>query len=128
MAAVLEHVNLTVPDPDKTAAWMCDLFGWSVRWAGDAIHGGRSVHVGTDDQYLAIYSGEPGRTVAPQHASYNQAGGLNHIGVVVDDLDAAEVKVKALGYEPVNHADYEPGRRFYFRDEHNVEYELVSYD
>ena len=24
----LEHVNVTVADPDKTAAVLCDLFGW----------------------------------------------------------------------------------------------------
>lgn len=128
MPARLEHINFTVPDPDKTAAWLCDLFGWKVRWAGSAIHGGRSVHVGSDTDYLAIYSGEPGRTVHPNHASYNQVGGFNHVGIVVDDLDATEKKVRALGFEPVNHADYEPGRRFYFRDEHNIEYEIVSYD
>ena len=127
MSARLEHVNITVPDPDLVANWLCDLFGWKIRWAGDAIHGGRSVHVGSDDQYLAIYSGEPGRQVAPHHASYNQVGGLNHVGVVVDDLDAVEAKVKAMGYTPENHANYEPGRRFYFRDAHNIEYEIVSY-
>ncbi|HBR42432.1 MAG TPA: glyoxalase, partial [Sulfitobacter pontiacus] len=31
-------------------------------------------------------------------------------------------------FTPVNHADYEPGRRFYFRDHDGVEYELVQYD
>lgn len=30
-AAILEHVNVTVSDPDKTAAMLCDLFGWHVR-------------------------------------------------------------------------------------------------
>ena len=127
MPARLEHLNFTVPDPDATAAWLCDLFGWQVRWAGNAIHGGRSVHVGSADQYLAIYSGDPSRGMAAPVNSYGQTGGLNHIGVVVDDLDATEARVRALGYEPINHADYEPGRRFYFRDEHNVEYEIVSY-
>jgi len=127
MAAVIEHVNFTVPDPDKTAAWMCDLFGWKVRWRGAAIHGGLSVHVGSDDQYLALYNGPTGSPQAQAHSSYSQVAGLNHVGIVVDDLDGIEAKVKALGYEPVNHADYEPGRRFYFRDENNVEYELVSY-
>ncbi len=127
MTGKLEHVNFTVPDPDKTAAWLCDLFGWHVRWTGTAINGGYTVHVGGDDQYLAIYTGPGGSPQAPAHTSYSQIGGFNHVGIVVDDLDAIEARVKALGYEPVNHADYEPGRRFYFRDENNVEYEIVSY-
>jgi hypothetical protein len=46
---------------------------------------------------------------------------------VVNDLDAVETRVKARGYEPVNHADYEPGRRFYFREENGIEIEVVSY-
>jgi len=125
--AVLEHVNVTVKDPDATAKMLCDLFGWHVRWSGDAINGGYSVHVGTADQYIVVYTGTPGKARAPAHDSYNQIGGLNHIGVVVGDLDATEDRVKALGFTPINHADYEPGRRFYFRDHDNIEIEVVSY-
>jgi predicted enzyme related to lactoylglutathione lyase len=54
--------------------------------------------------------------------------GLNHIGVVVADLEATEARVKAAGYVPENHADYEPGRRFYFHDHNGVEIEVVSYE
>lgn len=121
----LEHLNVTVRDPDATAAMLADLFGWRVRWQGSAIHGGRSVHVGGTDTYLAVYAGPGEQTGAGN--SYAQRGGLNHIGVVVDDLDAVEARVKAHGYEPVNHADYEPGRRFYFREENGIEIEVVSY-
>lgn len=124
----LEHVNFTVPDPQKKADWLCDLFGWHVRWSGEAIHGGFTVHVGTDEDYLAIYSG-PKRD--PQRGtvdSYNQIAGLNHIGVVVDDLEKTEEKVRALGFEPHSHADYEPGRRFYFHDDDGIEFEVITYD
>ncbi|MEZ5811963.1 MAG: VOC family protein [Rhizobiaceae bacterium] len=124
--AVLEHVNLTVTDPEKTAERLCDLFGWHVRWKGEAKYGGLTVHVGTDNDYLAVYSmGSPAK--APADESYAVRGGLNHIGVVVDDLEAAERRVKAAGYEPHSHADYEPGRRFYFDDDDGIEFEVVSY-
>lgn len=121
----LEHLNVTVRDPEATAGMLVDLFGWRVRWQGAAIHGGRSIHVGGADSYLAVYAGLGGQTEAGN--SYAQRGGLNHIGVVVDDLDAVEERVKARGYKPVNHADYEPGRRFYFREENGIEIEVVSY-
>ncbi len=52
---------------------------------------------------------------------------LNHIGVEVDDLDATEARVVAAGLTPFSHADYEPGRRFYFLDPDGIEYEVVSY-
>ncbi|SFS64256.1 Catechol 2,3-dioxygenase [Sulfitobacter marinus] len=125
MSAQLEHANITVKNPDDTAAWMLMVFGWQVRWQGDAIAGGRSVHIGTQDQYIALYTPKEGLKSAPN--SHTTVGSLNHIGVVVDDLDAAEAAVKAQGFETTNHADYEPGRRFYFHDNDGVEYELVEY-
>ena len=36
----LEHVNITVPDPDGSAAVLCQLFGWHVRWSGEAKDNG----------------------------------------------------------------------------------------
>lgn len=123
--AILEHVNVTVSDPDRTAAMLCDLFGWHVRWAGAAKFGGRTVHVGNEDDYLAIYSvGDAGD---PSPDSYHAKGGLNHIGIVVDDLDGAEERILAAGFRTHSHADYEPGRRFYFDDPDGIEFEVVSY-
>lgn len=123
--AVLEHVNITVSDPDKTAAMLSRLFGWNVRWRGPAKLDGLTVHVGTADQYLAIYTLNASAPRAPDSGTI--VGGLNHVGICVADLDAAEARVVAEGLTPYNHADYEPGRRFYFDDPDGVEYEIVSY-
>ena len=123
--AILEHVNVTVSDPDKTAAMLCDLFEWQIRWQGDSIHGGRSIHVGTDNHYLAVYA-PPSRT-SDQYDNYRTTGGLNHVGVVVSDLDKVEQKVKKAGFVPHSHADYEPGKRFYFNDDDGIEFEVVAY-
>lgn len=123
--AFLEHVNMTVSDPAETARKLCDWFGWGIRWHGPSIHNGTTYHVGNVSSYVALYSsGNPGKTAED---SYNTRGGLNHVAIVVDDLDATEKKIRASGYETFNHADYEPGRRFYFRDENNIEFEVVSY-
>ena len=124
-SAALEHVNVTVADPDRTARRLCELFGWKVRWRGAAINNGTTVHVGTNDTYLAVYSA--GNTAARTDDSYSTTGALNHIGVVVDDLGQVEARVIAAGYEPHSHADYEPGRRFYFNDDDGIEFEVVSY-
>ena len=56
----------------------------------------------------------PGGTPAEPGDSYTTRGGLNHLGITVDDLDATEARVTAAGFVPRSHADYEPGRRFYF--------------
>lgn len=126
MPAMLEHANFTVSDPAATANWMQSIFGWHLRWQGDAISGGHTKHVGTDTHYVALYS--PGAPRAPQEDNYQTVGGLNHIAVVVDDLDATEKAIKAHGFETGNHGDYEPGRRFYFHDLDGIEYEVVQYD
>lgn len=126
MTALLEHANVTVSDGDATAAWMGDLFGWHIRWKGAAKGTGQSIHVGTDTQYLALYT--PGEGISDKPDSYHTCGGLNHIAVVVDDLDAVEKAVTDAGFPTSNHADYEPGRRFYFHDHDNIEYEVVQYD
>lgn len=123
--AKLEHVNVTVSDPKSTADLLCRLFDWRIRWEGAALAGGYAVHVGGDDGYLAIYT--PKEATQSGGDSYHQLGGLNHIGVVVDDLTAAEARVKAEGFHTHNHADYEPGQRFYFDGPDGVEYEVVSY-
>lgn len=123
--AVLEHVNITVSDPVKTAALMCRLFDWETRWQGASKLGGYTVHVGGVDHYLAVYA-RPGEAQSVA-SSYDNLGGLNHVGVVVDNIEAVEARVVAEGFEPYNHGDYEPGRRFYFNDHDGVEFEVLSY-
>jgi len=125
MAGILEHVNITVRNPDQTAALLSRLFGWHVRWRGGAKLGGTTVHVGNDDSYVAVYVHDPGAPPAP--VAESRVGGLNHVGVVVEDLDAVEDLVLAEGLQTFNHGDYEPGRRFYFLDPDDIEYEVVSY-
>ena len=71
--------------------------------------------------------GFPGSPSGAADDSYHTIGGLNHVGIVVDDLAATEAKVKAQGFVPHSHADYEPGERFYFRDGDGIEFEVVSY-
>jgi predicted enzyme related to lactoylglutathione lyase len=122
--AFIEHVNVTVRDPERSAQLMHDLFGWNIRWQGPAISGGRSIHVGDDRFYMAFYTKDGANT--PDEA-FRKGRPLNHVGIVVDDLDDAERQVIAAGLEPFNHGDYEPGRRFYFFDFDGTEFELVSY-
>lgn len=124
MNARIEHVNITVADADRSAALIEKLFGWRVRWAGPAMNGGRTVHVGTDSQYLALYS-PAGADGSP--LGWTKGEPLNHVAIEVDDLDALERRVAEAGLSPFNHGDYEPGRRFYFFDPDGIEFEVVSY-
>jgi len=126
MAATLEHVNYTVSDCHKTAAWLGEVFGWHIRWQGDSIDNGHTIHVGTDNAYVALYTS--GKPMGAKENNYVTRGGLNHVAVTVADLAKAEARVKAAGFTPHSHADYEPGQRFYFHDHDDIEYEVVCYE
>ena len=120
--ARLEHVNIRVSDPDRTAAFLAALTGWRERWRGPAIDDGWTIHLGGEFDYVALY-----KHPVPLAGPFAKGAPLQHIGVMVDDLDAAEKLVIAAGYKPFSHADYPPGRRFYFYDHDGIEWELVSY-
>lgn len=123
----IEHVNLTVSDLEQSIRFYRELLGFEVRWRGTLSDGQPAAHVGdlTGDRqcYLALFqASQPGRA----SEDYGRAG-LNHVGFVVDDLDAMRVRLAALGVEPHLEGDYEPGRRLYFHDPSGVEVELVEY-
>ena len=126
---ILEHVNVTVMNPEKTAKMLCGVFGWKVRWQGPSKMGGRTVHVGDDEQYLAVYT--LGGEKSEKPGSREALAGLNHIGVEVADLAATEKRVIAAGYRTFYHGDFPdetPARaNFYFEDENGIEFEVASY-
>jgi glyoxylase I family protein len=122
----LEHVNLTVRDLDRSVDYYCKLFGFEVRWQGQAIGEQgpvRAAHVGDPRCYLALFEAEQPERVA---MDYGHAG-LNHFGFVVDDLPAARERAVALGSQPHFEPEYHPGRRFYVFDPDGVEVEVVQY-
>lgn len=119
--ARLEHVNLTVSDIDRSASLFESLCGWHLRWRGASRSGGETIHLGSGDAYLALHNDRR------DHAGEEPGWPLNHVGLVVPDLAAAEDVVTAHGLVPFNHGDYEPGRRFYFLDWDGIEFEVVSY-
>ncbi len=114
----IEHLNMTLRDPEATARLVETVFGWQVRWDGETSGGGRTIHVGSENHYLALCTG-PGGAGTAQSASKGLP--LNHIGVEVEDLDVVEARVPAAGLAPFSHDNYEPGRRFYFKDANGVE-------
>lgn len=117
----LEHANLTVSDPERSSAFLQKLLGWRERWRGPAINNGETIHVGNENTYIALY------TDHAAHERFAKGVPLNHVGLVVDDLEAAEAIVLGEGFETFSHADYDPGRRFYFFDWDGIEFEIVSY-
>jgi catechol 2,3-dioxygenase-like lactoylglutathione lyase family enzyme len=120
----LEHVNLSVSDLERSIAFYSRLLDLEVRWRGTTTDGLPAAHIGDQRSYLALFGGASGER-APN--DYDVLG-INHIGFVVEDLDAARQRLRALGADPHFEADYEPGQRLYFFDPDGIEVELVHYD
>ena len=124
--AIVEHVNFTVTHPEKVAEHLCEIFAWKIRWSGPALDDGETIHVGEEASYIALYSHRDITDLKERNPKI--VANLNHIGIVVDDLNDVEHKVKSLGFKPFSYRDYEPGRRFYFLMDDDIEIEVISYD
>ena len=123
VSARLEHVNISSSDPDRLADLIAQITGWTRRWEGPAMAGGRTIHLGDAQAYLAIY------TNPDVAAGFGKGAPMNHIGIAVSDLDAAEKLVAEAGLRPFNQGQYDPGpRSFYFIDWDGIEFEVVSYE
>jgi hypothetical protein len=88
------------------------------------LNDGFAVHVGDGETCLALYSA--GRGLQQSVPRCTHSGSLCHNGIEVDDLDATEQAVAAVGFTPYNHDVQEPGRRFHFVESNAVEYKVVS--
>ena len=99
-------------EPETTAAWMQTVYGWRIPWQDPALNTGYTVHVGTEAQNLALYRPADLRKTPSDPHSF--LGRLNHIGACVRDIVACEARVKAAGFTPRDHAEYEPEPRFIF--------------
>jgi catechol 2,3-dioxygenase-like lactoylglutathione lyase family enzyme len=85
----------------------------------------RWVHLGTDTTYIAIE--DRGATEKGGHEPYVDPG-INHLGFVVNDIDAVSKRLTDAGYEEgLSSPDNPNRRRIYFYDADGNEYEFVEY-
>ncbi|WP_112324041.1 VOC family protein [Oceanibium sediminis] len=127
MTARIEHANLTVPDLDAAITFLQTLEpDFEVLHDSGPGEEYRWVHVGTPAGYIALEEPhEPGKPgTRARYADY----GVNHVGFVVDDVDAVAERLLAAGYEEGFRAERHPSRiRRYFLDSNGFEWELVQY-
>jgi len=127
----LEHLNVTLTDLDRaTRALQAIVPEWSVRGAGTWDDGsGREFewrHVGDDFQYLSLYETPPGSAL---QASGGRSA-FNHLALVVDDLDAALARLRAVDI-PLDHIGGSTAHRrsaYVVIEPERLQIELVAYD
>lgn len=126
MTARLEHANLSVTDVDAMLGFILAAFPeFRVRHDSGSTDPERWIHVGDADTYIAL---NRVRSTTPARAHSYHSPGFNHLGFVVEDLDAVRVRLLAGGYKEETYPNQHPARRrAYFTDPEGAEWEFVQY-
>ena len=96
MTLKFDHIHLKAKDPDKTAAWYVEAFGFKIgerilRPAGDLF-----IRCTSTDGTVIVISGEKTGETLPQGNSRNTFG-LEHFAIATDDFDGDLARLKSLG-------------------------------
>jgi hypothetical protein len=124
--AMVEHINLVSSNVDKTVAFLQTAIpSWHIRGQGSSKKCPRWIHFGDDETYLCIE--DRGFGEKSNHETYHHVG-VNHIGIVVDDVVALAERMREMDYKEGLHApDHNSRSRYYFFDHDDFEYEFVEY-
>ena len=127
MYPYLEHANLHVVDVAGLVDFItiaCPSF--TVRYDSGVDDPERWVHLGDDRVYLAIYRATV--SSADPWKPYSGKPGLNHLGFVVDDVEAVRRRLLDHGYRETTLANHHPARkRIYFNDAEGNDWEFIEY-
>lgn len=128
MNAFLEHANITVPDIDAAIAFL-KVVEPQIEIRHDEVPEGsyRWVHIGIGNSYIALQEPRLRSHPTDNRRPYKDYG-VNHIGWVVDDLDAVTARLDQQGYRqgiPGEENIYR--RRAYYYDAAGFEWEFVEY-
>ncbi|MEH6578613.1 MAG: VOC family protein [Amphritea sp.] len=124
----IEHANITVPDIDAAIKFLKIVApDFEVRKDCTPAGSYRWVHIGNEDYYFALQ--QPHLDAEPEErlTAYKNYG-VNHIGLVVSELQSIESKLLESGYEQSIATPQEHFRkRAYYFDEAGFEWELIEY-
>ncbi len=124
----LEHVNVTVPDIDAAVAFIQIVApDFVVRQDQFTKDGYRWVHIGNKQSYIALQEPHVGSDALSARETYTNYG-INHIGLVVDDLAQIEQQLNKDHYKRGIEPPKESFRkRAYYFDQAGFEWELIEY-
>ena len=128
MTTFLEHANITVPDIDAAIAFL-QVVEPQMQVRHDETKPGsyRWAHVGVGDCYIALQEPHVLSEATNSRRPYKDYG-VNHLGWVVDDLDAVIRRLAKAGYRKgIPGEDHPYRRREYYYDSAGFEWELVQY-
>ncbi len=127
MAIKLEHANLCVRDVEAMVRFLQTAFPeFRIRQEGIDDFGGKWLHVGNDEIYIALNKATHSPT--QDWTPYEGYPGINHLGFEVDDAESLRERLKSAGYKDNTVPNNHPYRkRVYFYDPEGNDWEFVQY-
>ena len=122
LQAVLELFNKHTTDLVKAAQTLVDLFDWAILGHGTTMETGY-LRLCSDGQTSLYCLAQPSTRLQDLNSV---KGGLKYIGFCVADIATTEARIKKMGFITHFRAYYEPGHRFYFREDDGAKFEIVS--
>ncbi|MGR5064123.1 VOC family protein [Photobacterium sp. DNB22_13_2] len=125
MTPYVEHANITVCNIDLTVEFIqTALPSFAIRHCGQGdLY--RWCHIGTELSYLALQEVVERESV--DRTPYRDSG-INHIGLVTDDIESVKARLLAAGYKENEMEASHPWRkRIYFWDPNGIEWEFIEY-
>ncbi len=114
MAKIMyDHVHIISPDPEAAGDWFVDKFGATIKGKATAPDGSTMVMVDLNGSNIFL----KGRAEPPTHEAPPPGStyGLEHFGLVTDDLDTAVAELKAKGVTFTQDiTNFRPGIRISF--------------
>ena len=115
----LDHVSLNVTDRTRSVAWYQDVLGLP------------QLNQPTEDDE-PVFLGQPGlqfglfQAQRKSPAREPESSGLRHVAIVVDDLDAAQERLRSHGVE-FRYEDHGNALSVYFNDPDGHVLEITTY-
>ncbi|ELM6650732.1 TPA: VOC family protein [Vibrio parahaemolyticus] len=125
----IEHLNITVPDIDAALAFLAIVApDFKVRKDVKSPDRHRWTHVGNKQSYFALQEPHLDSLSPKDFQKTYKNYGVNHIGLVVNDLEVIENRLIEQGYRRGILAPEETFRkRAYFFDKAGFEWELTEF-
>ncbi len=130
MNLLIEHANITVRSTHEAIRFLGTAFPDFFERGGGVLGSnpaGRWSHFGNNETYIALQ--ENGIPSGRSDITYTHDG-INHLGFVIDDMEALIARLAVEGYQPSDASalDTHPHRRrAYFFDKNGFEWEFVEY-
>lgn len=125
MPCRLEHANITVRNLERAASFITTALPEFRIRGGDKSGRESWLHVGTDDSYISLTHSPDALT--GKRKPYADLG-VNHIGVVVEDVESVIARLLSAGYRQSSGTEVTPWRkRYYFLDDDDLEWEFIEY-